>query len=238
MQYIFKACNLKENDYVLDFFAGSGTTLHSVLFENSNKDFSINCITIQYFLDIYKNYSINPRIHNYLDKLFCNHKHNINKKIFYLKNLTEEIEKNTLFIQFKNIILNKNDKKYFENLLYYFNFKKINLSIDNTNLALEGINLIDEILQKNSEYTNRLTELIYNLIMDKFNIKYNDLNNEDYDEYINKIQNEILPNILKNFYLKSEDEQNDNLFINKLLIEDSSDEDSLPFSPKKNIIIL
>ncbi len=47
MQYIFKACNLKENDYVLDFFAGSGTTLHSVLFENSIKDFSINCITIQ-----------------------------------------------------------------------------------------------------------------------------------------------------------------------------------------------
>ena len=199
---------------------------------------SINCITIQYFIDIYKNYNINPRIHNYLDKLLCNHKYNINKKIIYLKNLTEEIEKNTLFIQFKNIILNKNDKKYFENLLCYFNFKNINLSLGKTNLSLEGINLIDEILQKNPEYINRLTELIYNLIMDKFNIKYNDLNNEDYNEYINKIQNEILPNISKNFYLKSEDEQNDNLFINKLLIEDSSDEDSSNNSPKKNIIIL
>ncbi|KAB8040527.1 site-specific DNA-methyltransferase [Silvanigrella paludirubra] len=52
MQYIFKACNLKENDYVLDFFAGSGTTLHSVLYENSIKDFSINCISIQIPLKI------------------------------------------------------------------------------------------------------------------------------------------------------------------------------------------
>jgi hypothetical protein len=187
------------------------------------------------FVDIYKMYGKNPKIHNYLDKQFSNHQNHINETITYLKRITEEIEINTLFIEFKKIIINTIDNKYFKTLLHFLNFTNSDSSFN-----FEGINFIDEIVQKNPEYLNRLTEIIYNLIMDKFNIKYNDLNNENYTEYINQIKNKISPQHSKSFYFKLQYDKiyskNNNLIINnnsESLIEDSSDEESSHYSTEE-----
>lgn len=47
MQYIFKASGIQENDYVLDFFAGSASTFHASLKENSIKENSFFSISVQ-----------------------------------------------------------------------------------------------------------------------------------------------------------------------------------------------
>ena len=72
--------------------------------------------------------------------------------------------------------------------------------------------------------------------MDKFNIKYNDLNNENYEQYYCQIKNKLFPQNSKSFYLnKNIEKESDDLFINHKiislnslisydLIEDSSDE--------------
>lgn len=158
---------------------------------------TINKHIILSFIEIYKTFKSNPKIHNLLNKTFDDYKNNITENIIYLKHLTEKIELNPLFIKFKNIIndKNKNDKNYFENLMEFF--KNNNLPKE-----FEGKEYLEEILEKNYEYTERLTQMIYNLIMNKYNIIYNDLNNENYDEYINKIKNELLPPNMKSFYMK------------------------------------
>jgi hypothetical protein len=191
-----------------------------------------NDITLE-FINIYNIYNTNPKIHNYLNKELCNYKECIDEKINNLKNITEEIEKNISFMKLRKIIKNKDDNIYFENLLYSFDTTKT--------VLFDGIDLIEDILQNNPTYKDRLFEMICNLIMDKYNIKYNDLNNENYDEYINQIKNILFPqlppspHISNNFYLELQNEKNDDyldnndLFINKSLIsneliEDSSDD--------------
>lgn len=52
IQYILKASGIKNNDIVLDFFSGSGTTMHATLLENSINDISFNSICIQLPLNI------------------------------------------------------------------------------------------------------------------------------------------------------------------------------------------
>lgn len=47
INYIIKISNLKENDIVLDFFAGSGTTGHAVMEHNRSEEYNINFILIQ-----------------------------------------------------------------------------------------------------------------------------------------------------------------------------------------------
>lgn len=174
--------------------------------------------------DIYKFIGHNPRMHNYINKILDNHKNNIDDKINNLKLITQKIVKNTLFIKFKNIIEKKNDKTYFISLIQYLE------NINNSN-NFEGKENLLEIFKENNEYeyNKRLIEIIYNLIMDKYNIKYNDLNNEEYIVYSEEIK-KVLSLI---------DTNNDNIielseieFINQKfksfnkLIEDSSDETS------------
>ena len=70
--------------------------------------------------------------------------------------------------------------------------------------------------------------------MDKYDIKYNDLNNEDYEQYNNKIKNKLSQLTIKKDNIKKSKIENDNLFINQKfgslisddLIEDSSEESS------------
>ncbi|MGY3804773.1 site-specific DNA-methyltransferase [Pigmentibacter ruber] len=47
IEYLLKSVQLNENDYILDFFAGSGSTLHSVLKMNATGNYKLNSISIQ-----------------------------------------------------------------------------------------------------------------------------------------------------------------------------------------------
>ena len=187
-----------------------------------------NNIIILCLINIYKAYGINPKIQNYLNKILYDYKNYINKKKNYLKVITEKIQKNILFIRFKKNIENKNkdDIIYYENLLDFFYYKT---------KTIEDTQYLEEIVEKNPEYLVRLKEIIYNLIMEKLNIKYIDLNNEDYEQYYIQIKNKLSPQKnISDLYSKSIIEPpqiTDELFINQKnisisfnLIEDSSDE--------------
>ncbi|WGL60096.1 site-specific DNA-methyltransferase [Pigmentibacter sp. JX0631] len=47
IEYLLKSVQLNENDYILDFFAGSGSTLHSILKMNASGHYNLNSISIQ-----------------------------------------------------------------------------------------------------------------------------------------------------------------------------------------------
>lgn len=47
IEYIIKSVKLAPNDYIMDFFAGSGTTLHAVLKLNALENYQLNSISIQ-----------------------------------------------------------------------------------------------------------------------------------------------------------------------------------------------
>ncbi len=47
IEYLLKSVELKAGDYVLDFFAGSGTTLHAILNLNATENYQLNSILIQ-----------------------------------------------------------------------------------------------------------------------------------------------------------------------------------------------
>ena len=148
------------------------------------------------FINIYKKLGSNPRIHNYLNNILDNIRKNIDTVINNNKIITEKIEKNNLFIKFTEIIKNNNDKIYFLNLIK--NLENIQESNN-----FEGKEYLVEIIEKNNEYHERLTHMIFNKIMDKYNIKYNDLNNENYLIYIEQIKKVLSPIGSNSFFIKN-----------------------------------
>ena len=181
------------------------TTYKTLETEIQKDNITNNNLAIIHFINIYKTLETNPRIHNYLNNKFEDHLNYINDKNKYLNIITNKIQQHNLFIKFKNII--KNDKQYFENLMDFFKMTELPNEF-------EGKEFLEEILQKHPEYLERLKEIVYNLIMDKLNIKYNDQNNEDYNYYYNQIKNKLLPQNTKSFSMKNILElTEDNLFI-------------------------
>ena len=183
----------------------SNTQYKTLESEIQKENMTNNNLAIINFVNIYKTLESNPRIYNYLNNKFNEQSNYINDKNKYLNVITNKIHQNNLFIKFKNI--DKNDKQYFENVLDFFKMSELPNEF-------EGKEFLEEILQKHPEYFERLKEIIYNSIMDKINIKYNDQNNEDYNYYCIQIKNKLVPQNTKSFSMKNVLElTEDNLFI-------------------------
>lgn len=150
---------------------------------------NINSEIILLFDDIYKNYYNNPKINNYLKKIFEESNLWFINTINIKKKLTKEIENNNNYNELKNIIFNKNkeEKKYFIDLVNYIHHEG--------NYSFDGYTNLCELLNsENDDFLKRVIELLFNLIMNKLGIKYTDLDNENYALYFQEIMNKLKNN--------------------------------------------
>lgn len=138
IQYLLKCIELKAGDYVLDFFAGSGTTLHAILNLNATGLYHLNSISIQNSSD---NISLKNEIGFY--SIYELALERVKRAINYIDNH------------------NKNLKK--SNVSGVKCFKLVDRKIHNINQA-EAMSYADNIIKKHdcaNNYLNYLWEIAF-----------------------------------------------------------------------------
>jgi adenine-specific DNA-methyltransferase len=148
IKYILEFCNLSEG-YIVDFFAGSGTTAHAVLEKNKEDGTNLKFILIEqmdYIEDI-----TSKRIQSVIRELYPAVKGKKKSESTKLGNFIHENTDSTEKIK-KNINLEQSDHSNSNQSFIYFELKEFNQKIIDKIDAIQSINEVPPIWELMKEH--------------------------------------------------------------------------------------